>query len=181
MTRLLILVAAVLGLIAGCGSDPVDPVPRNPNAVSPPVSISIPSIDAQSSLIRLGLNPDQSMQVPDVKTPEQAGWFSFSAKPGDPGTAVIAGHVDGSGKPGIFYHLGTLKPGSRVIIERSDGTRLTYAVTRVHRTDKDEFPTDEVYGHVPDSELRLITCGGDWEGGQYGYADNIIVDARLTT
>lgn len=180
MIRLLVLVAAVVGLIVGCGSSSPDPVPRNPNAVSPPTSISIPSIDAQSSLIRLGLNPDQTMQVPDVKTPEQAGWFSFSSKPGDPGTAVIAGHVDGNKKPGIFYHLDTLKPGAQVIIERSDGTRLTYAVTQVRRTDKDEFPHDDVYGHVPDSELRLITCGGDWEGGQYGYADNIIVNARLT-
>lgn len=179
MTRLLIVVAAVLALIVGCGSSDPPPVPRNPDAVSPPVSVSIPSIDAESSLIRLGLNPDKTMQVPDVKEPKQAGWFAFSKKPGEPGTAVIAGHVDGNRKPGIFYQLGTLKPGAAVIIERSDGTRLEYAVIQVRRTDKDEFPTDEVYGHVPESELRLITCGGAWEGGQTGYADNVIVHARL--
>lgn len=179
MTRLLLLVTAVLVLIAGCGSSPPPPVPRSPDAVAPPVSITIPSINAQSSLIRLGVNPDKTMQVPDVKTPEQAGWFAFSSKPGAPGPAVIAGHVDGNRKPGIFYHLDTLKPGADVIIERSDGTRLTYTVTRVHHADKDEFPTEEVYGQVPESELRLITCGGDWEGGQTGYADNIIVHARL--
>lgn len=179
MTRLFVLIAAVLALIAGCGSAPVPPVPRNPDVVAPPVSIQIPSIQAKSTLIRLGVNPDQTMQVPDVKNPEQAGWFAFSSKPGDPGPAVIAGHVDGNRKPGVFYELNQLRPGARVIIERSDGTKLTYEVTQVRKTDKDEFPHDEVYGHTPTSELRLITCGGAWEGGQTGYADNIVVHARL--
>jgi LPXTG-site transpeptidase (sortase) family protein len=149
--------------------------------VAPPTGIEIPRIKAKSSLIRVGVNPDRTIQVPDVHRPEQAAWYTFSAKPGDRGPAVILGHVDGDHKPGIFYHLDTLKPGDRVIIDRSDGSRLNYAVTRVHKADKDEFPSDEVYGNTPDSQLRLITCGGAWEGGQYGYADNIIVDARIIT
>ena len=182
MTRLLaVLTAAFALLLAGCGSSAPPPVPRAADAVAPPVAITIPSIDAKSSLIRLGVNEDKTVQVPDVKTPEQAGWFVYSKKPGEIGPAVILGHVDGDGKPGIFYHLDTLKPNARVIIERSDGTQLTYAVTQVRRTDKDEFPHDDVYGHTEETELRLITCGGAWEGGQTGYADNIIVHARLIT
>ncbi len=181
MTRLRILIAAVLGLVflAGCGSEPVQPVPRAVDAVAPPVSIAIPKIRAQSSLIRTGVNPDKTIEVPSVKQPEQASWYEFSSMPGRPGPAVILGHVDGDGRPGIFHQVHTLKAGDRVIIERSDGSRLTYAVTRVFKTDKDEFPTERVYGTTNESELRLITCGGKWEGGQYGYADNIIVDARL--
>jgi len=182
MTRLLLALTAAFGfLLAGCGSSAPPPVPRAADAVAPPVAIEIPSIQAQSSLIRTGLNPDRTIEVPDGHRPEQASWFEFSSLPGKPGPAVILGHVDGDHKPGVFYHLSTLKPGARVIIERSDGSRLNYAVTRVHKVDKDEFPRDEVYGNTPDSELRLITCGGAWRGGQYGYADNIIVDARIIT
>jgi hypothetical protein len=28
--------------------------------------------------------------------------------------------------------------------------------------------------------LALVTCGGNWVGGETGYADNVIVFARLT-
>jgi LPXTG-site transpeptidase (sortase) family protein len=180
MTRLLALLTAAFSLllVAGCGSS-AEPVARNPETVASPTKIEIPSLRAESSLIWTGLNPDRTIQVPDVHTPMQASWYTFSSKPGDPGPAVILGHVDGDRKPGIFYQLHTMKPGQRVIIERSDGTRLTYAVTKVWKTDKDEFPADVVYGATPGSELRLITCGGAWEGGQTGYADNIIVNARL--
>lgn len=180
MIRLLIALTAAFGfLLTGCGGSAVTPVSRAADAVSPPINIEIPALNKTSSLTRLGLNSDKTVQVPPLDQPQQAGWYAFSSKPGDPGPAVILGHIDGNHKKGVFYQLGSLKPGDRVIIERSDSTKLTYAVTRVHRVDKDEFPTDEVYGNTPDSELRLITCGGAFEGGQTGYADNIIVNARI--
>jgi hypothetical protein len=28
--------------------------------------------------------------------------------------------------------------------------------------------------------LVLVTCGGDWVGGETGYADNVVVFARRT-
>lgn len=182
MTRLrILLAAATVFVLAGCGATRATPVPPPADRVPAPTAISIPAIDTQSDLIRLGVNPDKTVQVPDVKTPEQAGWFAFSSKPGDPGPAVILGHVDGHGKPGVFYHLKNLKPGDDVVVTRADGSKLTYDVTQVWKAEKDKFPTDEVYGNTAGSELRLITCGGEWVGGEYGYANNIIADAVLTS
>lgn len=182
MNRLrLLLVAAIVFVLAGCGATQATPVPPPADRVPAPTAISLPTIDAQSDLVRLGVNPDKTVQVPDVHTPEQAGWFAFSSKPGDVGPAVILGHVDGDHKPGIFYHLKNLKPGDDVVITRADGSKLTYDITKVWKADKDKFPTDEVYGNTEGSELRLITCGGEWVGGEYGYANNIIADAVLTS
>ena len=38
-----------------------------------------------------------------------------------------------------------------------------FSVTSVQSYLKDHFPTADVYGPVPDAELRLITCGGAFD------------------
>jgi hypothetical protein len=42
---------------------------------------------------------------------------------------------------------------------------------------KDEFPTGQVYGPVPDAELRLITCGGTFDPVTGSYLANVVVYA----
>src|SRR5216684_2471849 len=62
---------------------------------SPPVSVAIPAIGVQSALLRLGLNPDGTIAVPDLSTSaDEAAWYKYSVTPGQIGTAVIEGHVD---------------------------------------------------------------------------------------
>jgi sortase family protein len=146
---------------------------------SKPVAVDIPQIGAQSSLVELGLNPDGSLQVPPVSQPLQAGWYAKGPKPGEPGPAVIAGHVDGGGQKGIFYRLHELRPGDVVDIQREDGTTARFAVQRVAEVPKNDFPTDAVYGPTPDPQLRVITCGGAFDSQAHSYNDNIIVFATL--
>ena len=59
----------------------------------------------------------------------------------------------------------------------SDGSAVTFRVDRVISAPKDAFPTDEVYGPTPDSQLRLITCGGSFNPVAGSYLDNTIVFA----
>ena len=66
------------------------------------------------------------------------------------------------------------------LVGRSDGTTAHFTVTRVARHPKDAFPTAEVYGPTPDAQLRLITCGGDFDRAERSYLDNVIVYATLT-
>ena len=42
---------------------------------------------------------------------------------------------------------------------------------------KARFPTDRVYEIRPDSELRLITCGGAFDAARRSYRDDIVVTA----
>ena len=143
-----------------------------------PVWVSIPAIGIKkTSLIHLGLTKSGALQVPDTTT--VAGWFTGGPRPGAVGSAVIAGHVDSKTGPGIFFWLRALKPGDKIYVGRADGTMAVFTVTRVHQYAKDKFPTDAVYGAVPDPELRLITCGGIFDRSIGSYLSNIVVFARL--
>ncbi|WP_340686750.1 class F sortase [Amycolatopsis coloradensis] len=146
---------------------------------SDPVLVEIPKIRAKSTLVPLGLNQDNTLQVPPVSRPMQAGWYAEGASPGEIGPAVIVGHVDGNRQPGIFYRLKELQAGDHVVVSRADGRVLTFVVTRVMQVDKDEFPTDAVYGDTSDPQLRLITCGGGFDRTVRSYRDNIIAFAVL--
>jgi hypothetical protein len=191
-----LLVALALPL-AGCGGDvtagpdaaptlsaptieggPVTAIP--PLGFSNPVSLRIDSIDASSSLVPLGLNPDQTVEVPPVSQPLQAGWYKLGPTPGAIGPAVILGHINGGGHPGIFARLHELKPGEQVKVVRSDGKTALFTVTKLQQVSKDSFPTQAVYGDTTEAQLRLITCGGSFDRTKHSYVDNIVVFATLT-
>jgi len=142
-----------------------------------PVWLSIPSIGIRTRLIHLGVNKDGTLQVPSSTA--VAGWYTGSPRPGTVGSAIIAGHVDSRTGPGIFFWLRTLRPGDRVYVGRADGTIAVFTVTKVRKFAKNRFPTDAVYGPVPDAELRLITCGGIFDRSRGSYLSNVVVFARL--
>lgn len=144
-----------------------------------PTILSIPAIGVTSTLVRLDLAKDGTLEVPAQAM--SAGWYTGSPVPGLVGPAVIAGHVHWSGIPAIFAHLADLKPADRVIVSLSDGTTVTFAVDRVATYPKTQFPTDLVYGDITYPGLRLITCGG-YDPVAKAYEANVIVFAtRVTT
>ena len=142
-----------------------------------PVRVQVPAIGVDSSLARLGLDAAGALVPPGDSG--QAGWFAEGTAPGDVGPAVLAGHVDSYRGPAVFYRLRDVAVGDDVLVGRSDGTTVRFAVTRVDRYPKAEFPTAEVYGPTPDPELRLITCGGAFDRSRRSYVDNDVVYARL--
>ncbi len=156
-----------------------EPGAAEPMAKSEPVSLDIPAIGAHSSLVPLGLNADNTVQVPPVTTPLQAGWYSYAPTPGEVGPAVVLGHVDGNHQKGIFFRLKELKPGDKVSIARKDGTTAVFEVTKVDDVPKAEFEKAGVYDDTPDAQLRLITCGGVFDHAAHNYLDNIVVFAHL--
>ena len=167
---------------------PTLPAPTGPIAAAPqqrsaqvslPVTLTIPSIGVQTSLIHLGLMADGTLQVP--QSTAVAGWYTGSPRPGAVGSAVIAGHIDSRTGPGIFFRLSSLRPGDRVYVRRADGTLAVFRVTAVRQFPKDSFPTSAVYGPVPDPEVRLITCGGTFDPQLGSYLSNTIVYATETS
>jgi LPXTG-site transpeptidase (sortase) family protein len=146
-----------------------------------PVSLSIPSIDVSAPVKPVGDAPDGSIAVPPLSRHEETGWYDRGPAPGDPGPAVIVGHVDTKGGPSVFHDLGKLKVGDTVEVAREDDSVAVFTVNSVEHFPKDQLPADRVYGHEGPPGLRLITCGGQWLGGGTGYADNVIAFATLTT
>ncbi len=62
--------------------------------VAPPTRLRIPAIDLVTPpLDQLGRMPaDKSIALPTK--PDRAGWFTGGPRPGQPGPAVVIGHVD---------------------------------------------------------------------------------------
>jgi hypothetical protein len=146
-------------------------------SASRPLRVLIPAIGVDSELMDLGLQPDGTLEVPAEGFP--AGWFTGAPTPGELGPAILAGHVDWDGSPGVFYRLRDLVPGNEVSVVREDGSTAIFRVQAVERFAKDAFPTDAVYGDLDHSGLRLITCGGSFDSQARSYEDNIVVFADL--
>ena len=170
------------------GATPTLPAPTGPIVAAPqrqsaqvsqPVSLTIPAIGVQGNIIHLGLTASGALQVPSSTA--VAGWYTGSPRPGAVGSAVIAGHIDSKSGPGVFFQLSSLHPGDRVYVRRADGTLAVFKVTAVSQFAKDSFPTSAVYGAVPDSELRLVTCGGTFDPQLRAYLSNTVVYATQTS
>jgi sortase (surface protein transpeptidase) len=150
---------------------------RGYRATPVPVRIEIPSIDVASSLDRLGRARDRTVEVPSRW--EVAGWYAPGTRPGDPGSAVILGHVDSKRGPAVFFRLRELRRGDDITIIRADGSSVRFAVDRTEQYDKRRFPTDAVYYPTLAPELRLVTCGGEFDATAGHYRSNVIVFATL--
>jgi Sortase domain len=144
---------------------------------APPVRLWIPAIAVSTPLVPLGRLPDGSLEVPhDWDT---AGWYDLGPRPGQPGPAVILGHVDSRTGPAVFFRLRALRPRDIVRVGLADGRKLVFRVQRVRRYPKGRFPTEAVYLPTLNRELRLITCGGEFDYASGHYRDNIVVYATL--
>lgn len=147
-------------------------------AVAPavvPSRIDIPSLGIKAPLMKLGVT-DGRLDLPPFEKPNTAGWVKESAVPGDPGSAVILGHVDTRTDPAVFYKLREMREGQVIKVARSDGRIAQYRVDSIEQVRKDRFPADKVY--LQDG-LRLITCGGTFDWDKHEYRDNVIVYATL--
>lgn len=150
-----------------------------PLAPAKPARLEIPAIGVRTGeIVDLGLAGDGTLQVPqDAIT---TGWFTGGPAPGETGPAILAGHVDYKKVPGVFVRLKELKTGDEALVHRVDGSTAVFTVYAVERHSKASFPTEKVYGDTTGPELRLITCGGDFDSSTGNYLDNVIAYAKLT-
>jgi sortase (surface protein transpeptidase) len=167
--------AGISALPAPTGPIVAAPQTASPEAAPAPVSLTIPIIGVQTRLITLGLAANGEMQVPTDYA--VAGWFTGSPRPGALGSSIIVGHIDDTNGPAVFYRLRELVKGSKIYVKRADGSLAEFSVTSTQSYDKDHFPTRDVYGAVPDAELRLITCSGAFDEQTHHYVQNLVVYA----
>lgn len=167
---------------AGSAGSPRASHTAPPLGASRPRTIEIPSIGVRSKVNPIGLAEDGSIAVPRPgPTLNQAAWFQNSPTPGQPGPSVIEGHVDSESGPSVFFELGKLKPGQRIIVTRADATRLTFTVDAIRNYLKSKFPTSVVYGakDLSTPALRLITCS-QFDTATRHHLGNAVVFAHLT-
>lgn len=191
---LAVLAAAVVLAVLGTRGDGFGSGRVGPSAVDAPVGavsvplpldaaaptgIEIPAIGVtRDSIMKLGFNEDLSLQVPRDAT--TVGWFSKGSAPGTDGPAVFASHINYGGVKGGFADIEDLRAGDEVVVHRADGVSVTFVVDRVDEASKKAFPTAMVYGPTTRPEIRLITCGGDFDAATRNYEDNVIVSGHAT-
>jgi sortase (surface protein transpeptidase) len=145
--------------------------------VDRPVQLLIPALELDAPVIPLELEETGELEVPE--DPDNTGWFTGGPEPGEPGAAVIAGHVDSKTGPAVFHGLRDLSPGDEITVVGAGGESATFSVDRLEQHDKAQFPTVDVYGPTDSPELRLITCSGGFDRASGHYKDNLVVFASL--
>lgn len=160
------------------------------DASTAPVRLRVPALHLAADVTPLGLDATGALEVPGLRSSMKVGWYALGPRPGEPGPAVLVGHRDAPGReyadgklvdPGhirnaVFARLGRLHTGDLVETELGNGRRLPFRVTAVDTYRSRRFPTERVYGPVPDAQLRLITCGGVID--RTGHWDsNVVVSA----
>ncbi|MEU9985276.1 class F sortase [Streptomyces sp. NPDC048045] len=146
---------------------------------SAPTRIRIPAIRVNAPLTGLALTRAGSLDAPPAKEKNLAGWYEAGTMPGETGTAIVAGHVDNTEGPAVFYNLGALKRGAVIEVDRQDGSVAVFTVDAVEVYAARNFPDEKVYGAARRPELRVITCGGGYSRAT-GYQGNVVVFAHLT-
>ena len=148
-----------------------------PIARSVPVHLAIPKIGVSVRLSVLGLNKKGTVNIPtNFAVP---GWYKGARSPGQKGSAVILGHVDGATGPAIFYKLAKIKLGNRVDVTLRNGKKLVFAVIGVRMYEKTNFPDNLIYGVRNYPALQLVTCGGIFDPRTGHYLSNIVVFTAL--
>jgi hypothetical protein len=146
---------------------------------SRPVRLEIPHLGLSAPFTKLRLDHSGVLIPPPSGNPNLVGWYGDGVTPGERGPAIVAGHVDTKTGPAVFLLLRMLDAGNTVDITRADGTIATFVVDAVETYGKAGFPDRTVYGDTPDAQLRLITCGGQYDSSRGGYLSNVVVFAHL--
>lgn len=139
-----------------------------------PVQIRIPALGITRSIIPLPKVRDRATGswTWDTKKlfrsgrSDLVGHWEGTAFPGQPGNMILVGHNYGYGYNGVFVRLGSLKPGSQVIIVNKAGQTFTYKVTSVNRVKWRTQSFGELAKHLEflapggPEQVTLVSCAG---------------------
>ncbi|GGQ18177.1 class F sortase [Streptomyces mutabilis] len=147
---------------------------------SKPVRLLIPDISVDAPFTDLAIGENGQLEAPPPADTNLVGWHADGASPGETGTSIIAGHVDTKTSAAVFARLAELDEGDVFHVKRADGRTASFTVDSLETFDKDDFPSERVYGDADRAEVRLITCAGDYDRKAKDYTDNLVVFAHLT-
>jgi len=168
----------------GDGLTPQQParaIDPEPEPVTAPVSLRLPTLGVVAPLDAVALEPDGAMEIPhDIR---RVGWYEPGVMPGEPaGTTVLSGHVDSREQGrGALWGLKDMDVGDEITIEHEDGRTTTWRVEARTSYPKEQLPIADIFTRFGDPRLVLITCGGDFDRSARSYIRNIVVYAVPVT
>jgi LPXTG-site transpeptidase (sortase) family protein len=144
-------------------------------APSKPRLLTIPKIGVKARIVPEGVTKDGSLAAPG--NVHDAGWYTSSSLPGQPGAMLLDGHVSSWTTNGVFYSLKKLAVGDVISVERGDGKILQYKVVKSQSYDAASVDMQAaVTPVVPGTPgLNLITCTGKVKPGTSDFSERLVV------
>ena len=150
------------------------PAPPLPDAS--PLRLVIPGISVDAPVEARGLDARRNLATPGDFN--DVAWFNQGPVPGQPGNAVINGHVNWWTGSAVFTRLGELRPGDLVTVIRHDGNPVNFRVSGL-RTLAATARDASLFAISQASTLTLITCTGPWDTALGTDSQRLLVSAAL--
>jgi Sortase domain len=139
-----------------------------------PLRVRLDRLGLDLAVVPMGVADDGQMALPERL--DEVGWYRFGPRPGEVGSAVLAGHVD-SRRYGVgpLARLRDAAVGDDVVVTTT-AAEQAFTVTEVRSISKAEVPLQEVFRREGVPVLRMLTCGGPYSPNA-GYSDNVVLTA----
>jgi LPXTG-site transpeptidase (sortase) family protein len=145
-----------------------------------PTRLEIPKINIDAAIEDVGLTPQGTMAVPEG--PLDVAWFDLGPRPGQTGSAVIAGHEGWKdGVRAVFDDLYQLRAGDKLYVKDREGMTTTFVVRSMRTYNQNEDASDIFSSSDGKAHLNLITCEGIWNAAQKSYSGRLVIFADKET
>ena len=145
----------------------VDPTPRR---------LVIASIGVDAVIEARGLDSSRNMQTPSNF--RDVAWYRLGPVPGQPGNALINGHVNWWTGDAVFTRLGRVRVGDVVTVIRGDGGETRFKVTGSAIVAANARVA-WLFAPSHTATLTLITCSGVWNPLTQSDTRRLLVSAVL--
>lgn len=139
-----------------------------------PIRLTIPKINVDAAVEYVGFTSDGAMGVP--AGPTDVAWFDLGPRPGENGSAVIAGHEGWKDNiQAVFDNLYKLHIGDKIYVEDKNGSATTFVVRKMQTYGENQDFSDVFRSSDGKAHLNLITCEGTWNATQESYPNRLVV------
>jgi LPXTG-site transpeptidase (sortase) family protein len=140
-----------------------------------PVRLKIPKINVDAVVEYVGLTSQGDMGAP--KGPDGVAWYKLGPRPGDNGSAVMAGHYGRwkNGQGSVFDNLSKLIKGDNLYVIDEKGATTTFVVRELRTYNPNDDHAEVFISKDGKAHLSLITCEGVWNEAQKTYSNRLVV------
>ncbi|MDP9326316.1 MAG: class F sortase [Candidatus Dormibacteraeota bacterium] len=152
--------------------------PRPPKLALPKGAIgrlTIDSIGVDAVARPVGLTAAGAMDV--TSNIWEVGVFDQSVQPGQPGSAVVEGHLDWYTGPAVFWNLHRVGTGAEIDFTSADAVVHRFTVTRARNIPYNSAIPDDLTARTGTPTITLITCSGAWISSAHSYSTRLLLTA----
>jgi LPXTG-site transpeptidase (sortase) family protein len=141
-----------------------------------PLRLVISRIGVDAPVEARGLDANRNLATPIDY--HDVAWYDLGPRPGEPGNAILNGHVDWWTGTAVFTNLSQLRAGDTIEVVRADGVTVEF---KVSSSSVVEAGARVASLFEPSSlpTLTLITCTGAWNPVTQSDTHRLLVRAVL--